>query len=110
MKNTVTTKEELIGIWDRQTPVKYQSPNMPEPIITTVRSIISVNEDGRKFTEIELRDGKNCRVQTIPRYITLLSTDELYEYHKSLRSPELVRLLEEAEKNREAIAGTEEEQ
>ena len=105
MKKTITTKEELISVWDKQTPVKYQSPHMPVPIITTVRSIISVNEDGRKFTEIELRDGKNCRVQTIPRYITLLSSEEFYEYCKSLRSPELVRLLEEADRNRQAEGG-----
>lgn len=89
MKKTITTKEELIRVWDKQIPVKYQSPHCVEPIITTVRSIISVNENGQKFTEVELRQPPNSRIVTIPRYITLLTLEELDIYYKENRSPEL---------------------
>ena len=89
MKKTITSKEELIRVWDKQIPVKYQSPHCVDPIITTVRSIISVNEKGQKYTEIELRQHPNSRIVTIPRYITLLTPEELDAYYKENRSPEL---------------------
>lgn len=89
MKKTITSKEELIRVWDKQIPVKYQSPHCVKPIIATVRSIISVNENGQKFTEIELRQPPNSRIVTIPRYISLLTPEELDACYKENRSPEL---------------------
>ena len=85
----LTSLDQAKKLWQAESPVIFQDPHTEKPIRCKIRAIKWVRENGKEFTELELKVPPNCIIVTIPRWVSEAPAEP------NKQSPELERALAE---------------